>query len=62
MGRVEDFAGRHRHRSCTPTGCASIHAAASVKRAIGTRLAKIGCKVPGYALDRIRSQESLKPD
>ena len=62
MRGVQDFAGRHRHRSCAPTGCASIHAAASVKRSIGTRLAKIGCKVPGYALDRIRSHESLEPD
>ena len=31
MGRVQNFADPHRQRSCAPTGCASIHAAASVK-------------------------------
>ena len=32
------------------------------QRAIGPGLAKIGCKVPRYALDRVRSHESLEPD
>ena len=32
------------------------------QRAIGAWLAKIGCKVARYALDRVRAQESLKPD
>ena len=32
------------------------------QRAIGAGLAKIGCKVPRYALDRVRSHESLEPD
>jgi hypothetical protein len=27
MRRGQEFANRHRHRSCAPTGCASIHAA-----------------------------------
>ena len=32
------------------------------QRAIGAGLAKIGCEVPRYALDRVRSHESLEPD
>ena len=32
------------------------------QRAIRARLAKIGCKVSRYALDRVRSHESLEPD
>src|ERR1700722_631052 len=32
------------------------------ERAIRAWLAKIGCKIPRYALDRVRAQEGLKPD
>ena len=32
------------------------------QRTIGARLAKISCKVARYPLDRVRTQEGLKPD
>ena len=32
------------------------------QRAVRAWLAKIGCEVPGYALDRVRAHESLEPD
>ena len=62
MRRVQDFAGRHRHRSCTAYGLREYPCRRVGQGAIGARLAKIGRKVPGYALDRVRTQESLEPD
>ena len=32
------------------------------QRAVGAGLAKISGKIPGYALDRVRTQEGLQPD
>ena len=62
MRRVQNFARPSSPQILRAHGLREYPCRRVCQRAIGTGLAKIGCKVSRYALDRIRSHESLEPD